>query len=67
MLCLFLPFKYSMMPGVNLFERVVLVLNKATLKEKDEIIKAQDAHIESLENSASASCRKNIEPVNHFV
>jgi hypothetical protein len=33
---------------------------RATLKEKDEIIKAQDAHIESLENGAFAGCSNNI-------
>ena len=33
---------------------------KATLKEKDEIIKAKDAHIESLENGASSSYSNNL-------
>lgn len=33
---------------------------KAKLREKDEIIKAKDAHIESLENGASPGCSKNI-------
>ncbi|HEY2567154.1 MAG TPA: hypothetical protein VGH95_05580 [Candidatus Aquirickettsiella sp.] len=33
---------------------------KATLKEKDEIIKAQKAHIETLGNGASPGCSKNI-------
>jgi hypothetical protein len=33
---------------------------KARLKEKDEIIKAKDVHIESLQNGASPGCSKNI-------